>query len=145
MSKSEVRPESDDEWFVELLSSHADRSSTAAEAAESSMDVEGDTLQQLLTSDGSGSHDGWDEPSLSSLLAKHSEFCKEGPCVTPAVSRCENPVSYSGAFVMVDGRREQLVSANYFKTLIPVPLQNLPRLQRLCEPCLQILRYMWIF
>ena len=50
MSKSEVRPESDDEWFVELLSSHADRSSTAAEAAESSMDVEGDTLQQLLTS-----------------------------------------------------------------------------------------------
>ena len=129
MSKSEVRPESDDEWFVELLSSHADRSSTAAEAAESSMDVEGDTLQQLLTSDGSGSHDGWDEPSLSSLLAKHSEFCKEGPCVTPAASRCENPVSYSGAFVMVDGRREQLVSANYYKTLIPVPLQNLPRLQ----------------
>ena len=41
----------------------------------------------------------------------------------------KNPVSYSGAFVMVDGRREQLVSANYYKTLTPVPLQNLPRLQ----------------
>ncbi|CAE7615832.1 cpt [Symbiodinium sp. CCMP2592] len=129
MSKSEVRPESDDEWLVELLSSHAGSSSRAAEAAESSMDVEGDTLQQLLTSDGSGSHDGWDEPSLSSLLAKHSEFCKGGPCVATAASRCENPVSFSGAFVMVDGRREQLVSANYYKTLIPVALQNLPRLQ----------------
>ena len=145
---SEVRDGSgsDDDWLRELcLPGEASCSAGSAsinnnrDCDAGAGDMEVDSLERLLHED-----DCSGEPSqlsLKELMAAGAEFCTERSFrrfESAASGYNDNPVAAAdGPFMMVDGRREQLVSANYYKMLVPASLHWMPRLEPVMRAVLQ--------
>ena len=146
---TEVRDgcDSDHEWLMELCLPDGKASGSAGSVNNNNIrdrdadDMEVDSLERLLHEDDCSGDPS--QLSLKDLMAAGAEFCTERSFrrIESAASRYnDNPGAAGdgqGPLMMVNGRREQLVSANYYKTLVPAALHLMPRLEPVMRAVLQ--------
>ena len=139
--------DSDHEWLMELCLPDGKASGSAGSVNNNNIrdrdadDMEVDSLERLLHEDDCSGDPS--QLSLKDLMAAGAEFCTERSFrrIESAASRYnDNPDAAGdgqGPLMMVNGRREQLVSANYYKTLVPAALHLMPRLEPVMRAVLQ--------
>lgn len=137
--------DSDNDWLMELCTQCPELKKADNINTENDNHVgdgmEVDSLERLLHEQDCCTGDA-EQISLKEAIAFNAQFCTERRFerFQSAASRMYDDypsADRQGPFMMIDGQRQQLVSANYYKMLVPAALHGLPRLEAVMRSILQ--------